>query len=407
MRRIQWLCILLGAALFLCAGCALPDFFSLHVFTASDTALTGESASPEATTGSPDTDLSVPPDNTETDALTTDTVPDPETTQEPESTEMTETTDLPETTDEAEITEIPETEREMPELLPPIVIPSPIGCHVDTLTDLPFAEDRLEFMYETHPLPEGTVFDAAFFGEWGEDTISVEADSALVLYVSLGIQMENVTVSPDDKTFYLTFDDGPHPKNTLAILDTLDAYGVKATFFLVGSNVEKYPDLVREIYNRGHKIGCHSFTHNYSYIYASAENMMAEVKLWEKAVEAALGFVPTERLLRFPGGTTTCKEPSVRERLVKEGFRVFDWNAVNNDCFLHTRPSGMSAEEYLKDNVISTAAYSLRLTKHPHIMLMHDTYKETADLLPWMIEYLTGLGCSFGTLDELSAGWVY
>jgi len=395
MRRIQWLCMLLGAALLLCAGCALPDFFSVYVSGGPDTELPGDTVSPEETTAVPDTEAPALPQMTDAEPMTSDT----------ETTEAPETTIEPETTEEPQTTEPPETEPPAPP--PPTVISSPIGSHVDSLTHLPFGEDRLEFVYETHPSPAGTVFDAAFFGEWGEDTISVEADSALVLYVSLGIQMENVTVSPDDKTFYLTFDDGPHPKNTLAILDTLDAYGVKATFFLVGNNVAKYPELVKEIYNRGHKIGCHSYTHNYSYIYASAENMMAEVKLWEDAVEAALGFVPPERLLRFPGGTTTCKEPSVRERLVKEGFRVFDWNAVNNDCFLHTRPAGMSAEEYLKDNVISTTAYSLRLTKHPHIMLMHDTYKETADLLPWMIEYLTELGCSFGTLDELGAGWVY
>ena len=124
-------------------------------------------------------------------------------------------------------------------------------------------------------------------------------------------------------------------------------------------------------------------------------------------MENALGFVPAERLFRFPGGSSTAKSPAIEQMLAEEGFRSFDWNAVNNDCMQHTRPSGMTVDEYIKDSIVSSVAYSLRMKNSPHILLMHDTYLQTMELLPWTIEYLTELGCTFGTLDELPGSWLH
>lgn len=308
--------------------------------------------------------------------------------------------------DESPATE-PETE---PVTEPPVIrieVPSPIGRNISDLGEIPFPEEQMLFVPANHPLPIGTVFEVTFVGEREGDVLYIAPESLLVLHVSEGIDLENVTVSAEDKTVYLTFDDGPSPANTPRVLDILDEYGVKATFFLVGESVEKYPDLVREIYSRGHKIGCHSFTHVYADIYANVENMQAEIARWEAAVENALGFLPAERLFRFPGGSTICKEDGIRKMLAEQGWRAYDWNAVNNDCLLHTRPEEMTDEEYMKDSVISTLAYSFRMSTSPHIMLMHDTYVQTADLLPWMIEYMKEQGCTFGTLDQLESGWLH
>ena len=135
--------------------------------------------------------------------------------------------------------------------------------------------------------------------------------------------------------------------------------------------------------------------------------MFSEIQAWEKAVTDALGFLPEERLFRFPGGSTTCKNEEIEPALAETGLRMFDWNMVNNDCLLHTRPKDMSAEDYIKDSVISTYKYSLTLKGSPKIVLMHDTYAETAEFLPWMIEYLTEKGCTFGTLDALPGSWLH
>ncbi len=288
-----------------------------------------------------------------------------------------------------------------------IEVPSPVGTHMDELGEFPFPSEQILVVPSYCPVPAGIIFDVTFVGERAEDTLYIAPESLLVLHVSEGIEPKNVTVSPEDKTVYLTFDDGPSKANTLRVLDILDEYGVKATFFLVGESVEKNPEIVREIYTRGHKIGCHSYTHVYAEIYASAENMKAEIARWEAAVVGALGFLPAERLFRYPGGSTTCKENAIFDMLCVEGYRAYDWNAVNNDCMIHTRPEGMTEEEYMKGSVISTLAYSFRLKTSPHIVLMHDTYAQTADLLAWMIEYMLEQGCTFGTLDMLSSGWVY
>lgn len=73
---------------------------------------------------------------------------------------------------------------------------------------------------------------------------------------------QKTSYSEDDRVAALTFDDGPNPEYTKQVLDILDKYDVKGTFFLVGQSVEMYPDIVKEIHNRGHYIGSHSYTHS-------------------------------------------------------------------------------------------------------------------------------------------------
>ncbi|MBR3635842.1 MAG: polysaccharide deacetylase family protein, partial [Lachnospiraceae bacterium] len=78
------------------------------------------------------------------------------------------------------------------------------------------------------------------------------------------------------KKVYLTFDDGPSP-NTEKILDILDEYDVKATFFVTGYQAEKHPEWYKEIVDRGHTIGMHSYSHVYSDIYSSTDAFFADI----------------------------------------------------------------------------------------------------------------------------------
>ena len=288
-----------------------------------------------------------------------------------------------------------------------IVLPSLIGyCEAD-LAAMDTGGITVRYAYDWYPLPEGVIYAASFTGEMTEDEFRIHPESILTLHVSRGMTPDISVLTKESRTVYLTFDDGPHSANTESILNTLDEYGIKATFFVVGSYAARYPAVIREIYERGHKIGCHSYTHNYNSLYKSAESMMAEVEKWENAVRDALGFLPPERLFRYPGGSTNCGNAEIHEALLKAGYRVFDWNALNNDCLLHTRPADVSDLDFMKESFTETMAYSFRMKTFPHIVLMHDSYAQTAELLPWILDYLLELGCSFATPDELPAGWTY
>ena len=288
-----------------------------------------------------------------------------------------------------------------------VILPSLIGCHRDNICVTALSNIDIVFEEDWYPLPAGVVYAASFTGEMTEDTFSVLAGTTLTLHVSRGMSPYISILTEESRRVYLTFDDGPHSANTASILDTLDEYGIKATFFMVGSYIDRYPEIVRDVYERGHKIGCHSYSHSYNSIYKNADSMMTEVQKWEDAVTKAIGHVPPERLFRYPGGSTNCGKSAIHNALLQAGYRIFDWNALNNDCLLHTRPSDKSDLDFMKESFIETVAYSFRLKSTPHIILMHDSYAQTAELLPWIIEYLQSLGCTFGTPDELPASWHY
>ena len=208
------------------------------------------------------------------------------------------------------------------------------------------------------------------------------------------------------KVAYLTFDDGPNKKNIASILDTLDEYGVKATFFTVGYLVDRYPQLVADCAERGHAIGCHSYDHDYARIQKEG-GLEAEISEWETAITAALGEVPAEKLFRFPGGSTKKSELDLKGKLTELGYKGYDWNCANYDSMLKKCPANMTADEWLKKNFTDTFKYGSSLKNSPLIILLHESYTETADMLGWIIEFLQDEGYSFGTLDELDSSWYY
>jgi len=139
---------------------------------------------------------------------------------------------------------------------------------------------------------------------------------------------------PDEKTIYLTFDDGPGPY-TLQLLDILERYGVRATFFVVDS---EYRDLMKEIVKRGHSIGIHSVSHNYQQIYSSPEAYFEDLFAMQQIIYENTGVVTT--LMRFPGGGSNLVSKrtakgimSVLTKAVQDaGFQYFDWNVDSDDA---------------------------------------------------------------------------
>lgn len=206
------------------------------------------------------------------------------------------------------------------------------------------------------------------------------------------------TAQPDKpgygKTVCLTFDDGPSG-NTEAILDILDRYKVKATFFVVGSTDEKATTRYKEIVDRGHTIGLHSYSHNYEYIYASVDNFIEEVNKIHDIVYKATG-VDT-RLFRFPGGSANCTVDKIDihdciNYLNENGYTYFDWNVSSGDA-----TGEEQTVEMLMEN-IENDLYKFDTS----VILMHDSVykKTTVEMLPQLIEKLINEGFEIKPIDK-------
>lgn len=143
------------------------------------------------------------------------------------------------------------------------------------------------------------------------------------------------TVTPDSKTIYLTFDDGPGPY-TGKLLDVLAKYNAKATFFVTGAN-PKYFDQIGRAYSEGHSIGVHTYSHNYKSIYSSEEAFFQDFNAVQDLICDQTGSYT--QLCRFPGGssnTVSSFNPGIMTSLAGAltdlGYQYFDWNVSSGDA---------------------------------------------------------------------------
>jgi peptidoglycan/xylan/chitin deacetylase (PgdA/CDA1 family) len=231
--------------------------------------------------------------------------------------------------------------------------------------------------------PESLPDDSNEIGKEAEDRTSEDPSDTDAL-------QEN---EEDCKVAYLTFDDGPSKTMTRQILQVLDRYGIKATFFVLGKMVDKNPDVMKLTYDGGHAIGNHTYTHNYDIIYNDTDSFLEEVYMTEEAIRNAVGNPSLRtRLVRLPGGShAEYKQPTVKV-LEDEGFQVHDWNSLNGDS-----EGDDPTADYLYNRFKETYRQQDRL-----IILMHDTDEKTTTLkaLPSIIEHLLLEGYSFGTLED-------
>lgn len=195
------------------------------------------------------------------------------------------------------------------------------------------------------------------------------------------------------KVVYITIDDGPDPYSTPEYLKVLKENEVKVTFFMIGSRMEKYPELVKQIDSEEHAIGNHSYSHNYYTLYSNPENFKEEVLKAEESVFSIIGKRP--KVFRAPGGSTKMNAPEFDNVLSDLGYNLFDWNVSAAD----TDPRGIT-----KSQVIYNIKHESKGLKRV-IVLMHDNSKRKASLeaLPQVIEFFKEKGYQFKTLDESSA----
>ncbi len=161
-------------------------------------------------------------------------------------------------------------------------------------------------------------------------------------------------------SIYITFDDGPHPENTVLILDILKKQNVNATFFMSGSEIKKYPDIVKKVYSAGHTVGYHSFSHH-SYKKISIFSVIKELSAG-RSLAQKLGI--KLNLFRPPYGDLTILSFFY---LLLTGWKVVMWSLDSRDSF-------DSKEKVIE--LVDVEKFS-----DGEILLFHDDYILTAEIL--------------------------
>ena len=176
----------------------------------------------------------------------------------------------------------------------------------------------------------------------------------------------------NEKAVYLTFDDGPIPNITPWVLDLLDQYGIKATFFMVGDNVRKHPEEFRMVVERGHRIGNHTFNHIRGFEYLS-QNYLANTDKANEYLHTDL-FLPPQAHMRW-----------VQYHVLKKKYRIVMWDLVTRDY--SKRLTGPQVLAKVK-----------KYARNGSIITFHDSIKSEPRLkyaLPRAIEWLLAEGYTF------------
>lgn len=211
------------------------------------------------------------------------------------------------------------------------------------------------------------------------------------LYPDLYAQSAKRSSVYEEKVVYLTFDDGPSER-TPELLEVLNRYGVKATFFVVGGESETSRQWMRDIVAAGHTLGVHSYTHDYAAIYHSVEAYLEDFAREYDLIQDATGVAP--QVFRFPGGSINAYNSTNYQEIISEmtrrGFVYFDWNRQTGDAVQATVPP-----QKLVENAMEQSA-----SLHRVFLLAHDSARFTnvVEALPKIIEGYQAEGFSFAPL---------
>ena len=183
---------------------------------------------------------------------------------------------------------------------------------------------------------------------------------------------------------YLTFDDGPTPDITNWVLNELKKYNAKATFFCIGDNVKKYPEIYDEVIVQGHSIGNHTFNHLDGFT-TNTNLYLQNIELCETEFQKQSNFISDNKLFRPPFGKIT---PFQSNKLRKLGYTIIMWDVISYDF-----DTGFSRENCLQKVVENTTSGS--------IVVFHDSVKAFTNLqcvLPKALKLLSEKGFVFEKL---------
>ena len=210
-------------------------------------------------------------------------------------------------------------------------------------------------------------------------------------------EINNIYNGEEGKRVFLTFDDGPTEEVTPYILDILDKYNIKATFFVLGNRVKANPEILRREYDSGHYIANHGYSHKYSKIYKSAASVLDEYNKTEEAIKTALGNENySSDLFRFPGGAYGGPYEKIKKKarklLNENGIAYLDWSALTYDA------GGAKTKKEILKNLKETMNGWDNV-----VILMHDSAdkKITYETLDDVIEYLQEKGYAFKNIYDL------
>lgn len=219
------------------------------------------------------------------------------------------------------------------------------------------------------------------------------------LQQAIALKPVNQSSVQESNVCYLTFDDGPSDR-TLQVLDILDLYGIKATFFVSGAAKTQYLPL---IVSRGHAIGLHTANHDYSIIYKDVNSYLEDIRQISDVVYNATGV--RSNIMRFPGGSSNQVSAEycpgimtdLTARMESLGYSYFDWNVSSCDT-----AGGLVPTEKIISNVLTGAK-----GKKSICVLMHDwpANSTTVEALPSIIEGLDAMGFHFASLTAESYGF--
>lgn len=194
-----------------------------------------------------------------------------------------------------------------------------------------------------------------------------------------------------EKVVYLTFDDGPSAR-TPELLEVLERYNVKATFFAVHKGTEEAEQWMRDIVAAGHTLGIHTYSHDYTRIYASVEAFLEDFNAMYNEILEVTGVAP--QVFRFPGGSVNAYNGAtyrdIISEMVRRGFVYFDWNRQTGDAVRGNVPV-----ETLVENALDGADEMRRI-----FLLAHDNTRFTnvVEALPQIIEGYQEAGFTFSAL---------
>lgn len=184
-------------------------------------------------------------------------------------------------------------------------------------------------------------------------------------------------INGDSKSVYLTFDDGPTPKVTSWVLDRLDEYGAKGTFFCLGKNVDSHRDIFSEIVKRGHSVGNHTYSHMKGYS-ASNTKYLDDIRLADELIESKLFRPPYGRILPR------------QVKAILPHFKIILWEVLSVDY--NPKVSGETVVKNVTRNV-----------RPGSIVVFHDSIKASKNLyhaLPEVLEFLKNQGYTMKAIPQ-------
>ena len=210
----------------------------------------------------------------------------------------------------------------------------------------------------------------------------ITAIGSFQIKMNYHIQSLNHNYKVSENNISITFDDSPNPNFTPKVLELLKKYNANATFFLIGKNVEKHPNIVQKIVNDGHTIGNHSYSHSNNFGFFSSKKIVAELNKTDKIIESIT--TKKTKLFRPPFGVTN---PNIKRALRETGHQSIGWSKRSFDA------ANISEERIFK-----------RITSNLRkgdIVLLHDSNNKSLAVLERLLLFLDSHKMKSVPVDKL------